>query len=438
MQSVAVLGGGESGVGAALLAKEKNLSVFVSDYGSIADNYKKELDVHNILFEERGHSFEKLISADVIVKSPGIPDDSQIIIQLLNEDALVISEIEFASRYYDGKVVAITGSNGKTTTASLVYHLLCQSNYNIGLGGNIGYAFSRLLISEISYDWIVLEVSSFQLDNVKSFSADLGMILNITPDHLDRYNYIMQAYAEAKWKLAKAISATGTLFLNSDDLWSRKMLDHEMVTCEIAQISFADPLMGIEGVDVKKFLKLKGQHNLFNATMAVSVAQRVGLTASEIETGLSTFSGISHRLESFESIDGVEFINDSKATNIDAASVALNAIDKPIVWILGGVDKGNDYALLSDLVKSKVKGIICLTKDDSKIRKAFSEENIKILTTQDVSECVEYSMSLATRGDVVMLSPACASFDLFDNYIDRGNQFKKAVGEFGKSIKHST
>ncbi len=439
MQSVVVLGGGESGVGAALLAKKKNLSVFVSDYGSISDNYKEELNNNNILFEERGHSFEKLVSADVIVKSPGIPNNSEIIKKLHSEGVLIISEIEFASRYYDGKVVAITGSNGKTTTTSLTYHLLCESNFSVGLGGNIGHAFSRLLISEVSYDWVVLEISSFQLDNVKSFSADLGMILNITPDHLDRYDYIMQAYAEAKWKLAKAIKAEGTLFLNSDDIWSQDMLKIDMVSCEIVNVSFEEPLLSTEdAIDIKKHFQLKGDHNLFNATMAVGVAQRVGLSTMAIEKSLSSFKGIPHRLEFFGVVAGVEFVNDSKATNVEAVSVALGAMDKPVVWIVGGVDKGNDYSLLREIVKTKVKGIVCLTKDDSKIRDAFGSDDIKIVSTQNVMESVGLSMEFASSGDVVLLSPACASFDLFDNYIDRGDQFKKAVREFGKSIKHST
>ena len=429
MESVVVLGGGESGVGAALLAKKKKYSVFVSDYGSITEKYKKELKENNIPFEEGGHDIEKIVTADVIVKSPGIPEKSEIIRRIRLAGIEIISEIEFASRFYEGKIGAITGSNGKTTTTSLVHHLLCESDLTIGLGGNIGHAFSRLLVSEVIYDWIVLEISSFQLDDVKSFSADLGMILNITPDHLDRYDYIMQAYAEAKWKLAESVKATGSLFLNSDDVWLQKLAANNELNSKINWISYLDPLD--ENSLVKRYLKLKGKHNAFNALMAVGVAREVGLSEDMIKRGLESFEAIPHRMESFAIIDGVEFINDSKATNIDSVSVALEAMDKPVIWIAGGVDKGNDYKIIEQVVKSKVKGIICLTKDDTKIRAVFEDLDISIKTTEDVRDSVSISMKMAKKGDVVLLSPACASFDLFDNYIDRGDQFKRSVREFG-------
>ena len=429
MESVVVLGGGESGVGAALLAKKKKYSVFVSDYGSITEKYKKELKENNIPFEEGGHDIEKIVTADVIVKSPGIPEKSEIIRRIRLAGIEIISEIEFASRFYEGKIVAITGSNGKTTTTSLVHHLLCESDLTIGLGGNIGHAFSRLLCSDKIYDWIVLELSSFQLDDVKSFSADLGMILNITPDHLDRYDYIMQAYAEAKWKLATSVKTSGTLFLNSDDKWTQKVVKEIPVDCKVNWLSFLN--LNDDKDLIKSHLKLKGQHNAFNAAMAVGVATSVGISQETIKQGLMSFKGIPHRMESFATIDGVEFINDSKATNIDAVSVALEAMDKPVIWVVGGVDKGNDYTVIEAVVESKVKGIICLTKDDTKIRAVFGETNISIQTTEIVNDCVKMSMKLAKHGDVVLLSPACASFDLFDNYIDRGDQFKRSVKEFG-------
>ena len=429
MKSVVVLGGGESGVGAALLAKKKNYSVFVSDYGAIAERYKKELKENNIPFEEKGHDFEKIVTADVIVKSPGIPEKSEVIRRFRLRKKEIISEIEFASRFCASKIIGITGSNGKTTTTSLVHHLLAESDLTIGLGGNIGHAFSRLLCSDKIYDWIVLELSSFQLDDVKSFSADLGMILNITPDHLDRYDYIMQAYAEAKWKLAESVKATGSLFLNSDDVWLQKLAANNELNSKINWISYLDPLD--ENSLVKRYLKLKGKHNAFNALMAVGVAREVGLSEDMIKRGLESFEAIPHRMESFAIIDGVEFINDSKATNIDSVSVALEAMDKPVIWIAGGVDKGNDYKIIEQVVKSKVKGIICLTKDDTKIRAVFEDLDISIKTTEDVRDSVSISMKMAKKGDVVLLSPACASFDLFDNYIDRGDQFKRSVREFG-------
>lgn len=428
MQKIAVLGAGESGVGAALLAKKNDIEVFVSDFGTIGEKFRQELKDNSISFEERGHNFEKLVNTDLIVKSPGIPDTAEIITKLRLRHKEIISEVEFAYRFYDGKIAAVTGSNGKTTTTSLLYHLLAGTDMKVGLGGNIGHSFARMISSNESYDWIVLELSSFQLDDIKSFSAEIAILLNISPDHLDRYDHTMYKYAFAKWKLAMNLSEKSHLILNKDDEWLSLMEAGFPVTARVHSLPYEGlevSSLSITEIDFSVF-QLKGQHNLFNATAAVKAALLAGASTKVVNERLGTFSALEHRLEPVGTIAGVEYINDSKATNIDSVLVALESMNKPVIWIAGGVDKGNDYSLLDELVRQKVKSIICLTKDDAKLQKAFASI-VDMTTTEDTDDCVKIAMQTAEQGDVVLLSPACASFDLFGNYKDRGKAFKDAV-----------
>lgn len=428
MQKIAVLGAGESGVGAALLAKKNDIEVFVSDFGTIGEKFRQELKDNSISFEERGHNFEKLVNTDLIVKSPGIPDTAEIITKLRLRHKEIISEVEFACRFYDGKIAAVTGSNGKTTTTSLLYHLLAGTDMKVGLGGNIGHSFARMISSNESYDWIVLELSSFQLDDIKSFSAEIAILLNISPDHLDRYDHTMYKYAFAKWKLAMNLSEKSHLILNKDDEWLSLMEAGFPVTAQVHSLPYEGlevSSLSITEIDFSVF-QLKGQHNLFNAAAAVKAALLAGASTKVVNERLGTFSALEHRLEPVGTIAGVEYINDSKATNIDSVLVALESMNKPVIWIAGGVDKGNDYSLLDELVRQKVKSIICLTKDDAKLQKAFASI-VDIETTEDTDDCVKIAMQTAEKGDVVLLSPACASFDLFGNYKERGKAFKDAV-----------
>ncbi len=431
MKSITVLGGGESGVGAALLAKKKNIAVFVSDYGTIAEKYKKELQENNIPFEEKGHDFERILTTDIIVKSPGIPDSSEIINKLRLRHKEIISEIELASRFYNGKLIGVTGSNGKTTTTSWIYHILKESDMRVGIGGNIGYSFARLLSTEKLYDWIVLELSSFQLENILSFSAEIAIVLNITPDHLDRYDYVMYKYASAKWNLAESLQSDNHLILNGDDEWTKVMMEASPPVCNVYVIPSNKKSVASKEVanmiEIESNIKLYGRHNVFNGTVAAKVAQLVGIEGKQIEKGLRTFIAIEHRLESVAIINGIEYINDSKATNTDSVKVALEAMTRPVIWIAGGTDKGNDYSTLFTLVEEKVKAIVCLTKDSDKLKTAFSGIVKSIETTENVDKCVALATEQAEEGDVVLLSPACASFDLFNNYEHRGNAFKESV-----------
>ncbi len=428
MQRIAVLGAGESGVGAALLAKEHDIEVFVSDFGSIGDKFRQELKDNSIPFEERGHSFEKLVNTDLIVKSPGIPDTAEIITKLRLRHKEIISEVEFAYRFYEGKIAAVTGSNGKTTTTSLLYHLLAGTDMKVGLGGNIGHSFARMISSNQTFDWIVLELSSFQLDDIKSFSAEIALLLNISPDHLDRYDHTMYKYAFAKWKLAMNQSDSDHLIINEDDEWLSLMETAFPMRSQVHRLAYDDLGDKSEAVEEIDFttLQLRGRHNLFNATAAIKAALLAGASVEVLNKRLGTFSALEHRLEPVGTIAGVEYINDSKATNIDSVLVALESMNKPVIWIAGGVDKGNDYSLLHKLVRQKVKSIICLTKDDTKLQKAFSSI-VDVTTTENTEDCVEIAMQTAEKGDVVLLSPACASFDLFDNYKERGMAFKDAI-----------
>ena len=435
MESIAVLGGGESGVGAALLAKKLGINVFVSDYGTIPEKYKTELLRNNIPFEEKGHSIEKLESTQLIVKSPGIPDTAGIITKLRLRHKEIISEIEFAFRHYKGKIIAITGSNGKTTTTSMVYHILSKSDMHVGLGGNIGYSFARLISDGTVYDWIVLELSSFQLENIKSFSAEIAAILNITADHLDRYDHTMYKYALAKWQLALSVIADGHLIVNGQDDWMDLMqvafpTDSQILRMGLSNRDITKLDKVVYPVKVLNGLLVKGEHNAYNASVAQQICRFAGVNESTVEKGLDDFKPIDHRLELVEVINGIEIINDSKATNMDSAIVALEAMTGPVIWIAGGKDKGNDYKLMEDVVARKVKAIVCLTKDASKLKKSFESTVDSFSETEDVMICVERCMEIAQPGDSILLSPACASFDLFNNYEHRGNLFKQSIKNY--------
>ncbi|NNE25871.1 MAG: UDP-N-acetylmuramoyl-L-alanine--D-glutamate ligase [Saprospiraceae bacterium] len=438
MKSIAVLGGGESGIGAALLAKAKKLEVFVSDFGSISEEHKDILKNKNIPFEEGGHSIDKIESADIIVKSPGIPEEAKVIRHFRLRQKTIISEIEFASRFYTGKIIGVTGSNGKTTTTSLIYHLINNADAVVGIGGNIGYAFSRLLLDDIDYDWVVLEMSSFQLDDICNLQIDIGVILNITADHLDRYQFDIDRYADAKWRLAEAIRPNGHLILEKENKMINTRLESYRKDVQVHRLSAINPMITLpskEGSDSFE-IQLKGKHNLFNAAVAVLVARLYGCSDAQIIRNLSSFKAIEHRMELVISHNEIDYINDSKATNVESALKALEGLNQTVIWIAGGTDKGNDYQVMESVVQSRVKMLICLCVDDSKLRSAFDKIVDKIVSVTTMREAVDLATKNAKQGDVVLLSPACASFDLFDNYKHRGDSFRdevlKMTGESNK------
>jgi UDP-N-acetylmuramoylalanine--D-glutamate ligase len=435
---IAILGGGESGVGAALLAKKLNFEIFLSDKGSIQEKYKEELIENAIPYEEGNHTFEKILQADEIIKSPGIPDKVPIVKAAVEQGIPVISEIEFASRYVENAVIiGITGSNGKTTTTKLTYHLLQTAGLDVAMGGNVGYSFARLL-TETPKKYYVLEISSFQLDNITSFRPNISMILNITPDHLDRYDYQLENYATAKFNICKYQRADDLFLYNKDNEVIQNRLKDVMLMPKgiaISENMIHGDLLHVEAstYDMSR-TSLKGKHNYMNALFAIHVAKAVAVLDGAIQKGLETFVNAPHRMELVVTIDGVEYINDSKATNVDSVFYALQAMAKPTIWIVGGQDKGNDYQVLVPFVTQKVKFIIAMGLDNSKIIQAFGEvrsENrearIDIIEVKSAREAVETAKNVAKSGDVVLLSPACASFDLFKNYEDRGNQFKQEV-----------
>jgi len=428
MKHVAVLGAGESGLGAALLAKSRGLRVFVSDYGGIDDRYKDELVKNSIPFEEGGHSFEKLEKADVIVKSPGIPDTSEAVRFFRLRHKKIISEIEFASRFYDGRIIGITGSNGKTTTTTLCHHILKHSDSKVGMGGNVGISFARLLTLDTGYDWVVLELSSFQLENIQDYAFDISVVLNITPDHLDRYDYIFDKYAAAKWNIVRNTKEEGKVLLNSDNEAVRRQFDLNPPLAEVIWIEGDGgkiPVSKDTGNDFE--MRLKGSHNRFNASVCIVLARLFGMDDTKIQSALLSFKDVPHRLEMVGQTAHHVFVNDSKATNIDSSRMALDAFAYPIAWIAGGTDKGNDYSELNDLVEKGVAAIICLTADDSKLKAAFESRVKHMYTTRDVEDAVRKAIEYLPKGGTILLSPACASFDLFKNYEHRGDSFKRAV-----------
>ena len=437
---IVVLGGGESGFGAAYLAKKKGLEVFLSDKGLIKDDYKKLLIDAGIEFEEGKHDEERILAADWIIKSPGIPKKAEIISKINKKGIRLSSEIEFASEFTDAKIIAITGSNGKTTTTSLIYHILKNDDLKVGLGGNIGKSFAKQVADE-NFDYYVLEVSSFQLDDIQNFRPYISLLLNLSQDHLDQYNYNYEEYALAKFRIAENQENDNFFIYNKDDEMSMNLLEKLEIKAKMIPFSLKENLkeggylsedkmtIKLDGNFSIKIdeLALVGNHNVANS-LAASIAGKILKISNEsIRNSLMTFQAVEHRLEQVAEINGVKFINDSKATNVNATYYALESMKQPTVWIVGGVDKGNDYTEIEALVKRKVKAIVCLGIDNQKIIDFFKDKNELIYSTSSMEEAVKISKSLAKNGDTVLLSPCCASFDLFENYEDRGNKFKGEV-----------
>lgn len=436
-----VLGGGESGVGTAILGKKKGYDVFVSDFGKIKNNYKEVLALNKLEWEEEKHTEELILNADVVMKSPGIPDKSPIVKLLKKKGIPVISEIEFAYKFMDYKTIGITGSNGKTTTTMLTHYLIRQGGLNMGLAGNIGKSFAWQ-VAENKYEGYVLELSSFQLDGIETYSPNIAVITNLSPDHLDRYEYNYELYIEAKFRITMNQTKDDYLIYDADDEEINKWLKKNKTKAKTIPFSLSGKVK--EGIYVKdntiistinkeeftmpiNELSLEGKHNVKNAMAATAVAQLMRIRKDTIRESLSNFQGVEHRLEKVLKIQNVQYINDSKATNTNATFFALDSMTTPTVWIVGGVDKGNDYDELMSLVREKVKAIVCLGVDNHKIMNAFSNVVDVMVETTSMTEAVKIAQSLAEKGDTVLLSPACASFDLFENYEERGKQFKAAV-----------
>jgi UDP-N-acetylmuramoylalanine--D-glutamate ligase len=436
-----VLGGGESGVGTAILGKKKGYDVFLSDFGKIKNNYKEVLALHRLAWEEEKHTEEMILNADVVMKSPGIPDKSPIVQKLKAQGTPVISEIEFAEKYNEKETIGITGSNGKTTTTMLTHHVLKQGGLNVGLAGNIGKSFAWQ-VAEDKVEGYVLELSSFQLDGIRQYRPHIAVITNISPDHLDRYDYKYELYIEAKFRITMNQTKEDYLVYDADDEAIKNWLAHNKTKAKLIPFSLSGN--NKEGVYVKNDiivstltkneftmpiteLSLDGKHNVKNAMASIAVAQLKNIRKKTIVESLSNFQGVEHRLEKVLKIQGVEYVNDSKATNTNSAYFALESMSTPTVWIVGGVDKGNDYNELMQLVREKVKAIVCLGVDNQKIMHAFGNVVDVITETTSMTEAVKMASMLSEKGDTVLLSPACASFDLFESYEDRGKQFKVAV-----------
>ncbi len=439
-QKLIVLGGGESGVGTALLAKEKNFEVFVSDKGEIQKQYKQVLKHNEIEFEEGKHSEDRILKANLVMKSPGIPDSVPIVKRIKSKGITVMSEIEFAAHYTNARLVAITGSNGKTTTASLTHHLLKQE-LRVGLAGNIGDSFAKQILEE-DYPNYVLEVSSFQLDDIIEFKPYIAVLTNITPDHLDRYGYSFKAYIASKFRIVENQTKDDYFIYDADDEVISNWIKTHSIQSTMLPFSLEKPIENgayLDNNNIKitidnnqiimptKNLTLEGKHNIKNAMAASTVAHLLKIRKQTIRESLENFQGVEHRLEHVLKINKVQYINDSKATNVNATYYALESMDAPTIWIVGGVDKGNDYKELFQFVNEKVKAIICLGVDNKKLMESFGSMVDIIVETQFMSEAVKIAYKVADAGDNVLLSPACASFDLFENYEDRGRQFKNAV-----------
>ena len=444
---IAVLGGGESGVGAAVLAKVKGMDVWLSDMGSIADKYKARLNEYDINWEEGHHSEERILSADEVVKSPGIPDTAPIIQKIKAKSIPVISEIEFAGRYTDAKMVCITGSNGKTTTTMLTYHILKDAGLNVGLAGNVGMSLAYQ-VATASHDVYVIELSSFQLDNMYDFKANIAVLLNITPDHLDRYDHKMQNYVNAKFRIIQNQTWADSFIFWEDDPVIAEQLRHINVTAKMLPFSEhneegakaycenGELIFNAEGATDFEMpvseLSLAGLHNLYNSMAAGLSASLLNIKKEVIRKALSDFQSVEHRLEYVDTIDGVRYVNDSKATNVNSCYYALESMKTPVVLILGGKDKGNDYSEIEPFVREKVSAIVCMGKDNEKIKTFFAGKVPVIADTHSVGDAVSEATRLAKSGDTVLLSPCCASFDLFKSYEDRGRQFKDEVRRLKK------
>lgn len=441
---IVILGSGESGVGSAILAQSKGFAVFVSDKGLIQEKYKTELQNNSIDFEEGKHTEELILNADEIIKSPGIPDKAELIIKAKEKNIPIISEIEFAGRYTNAKMICITGSNGKTTTTLLTYHIFKKAGLNVGLGGNVGKSFAYQVATQ-NFDYYILELSSFQLDGMYAFKADVAILLNITPDHLDRYEYKFENYVASKFRIAQNQTEKDAFVYCADDEVMEDFMKHNSIQAEKIPFSIKKTVDGngafLQNNEITlnynnnpkplimtlEQLALAGKHNVYNSMAASMAASIVNIRKDIIRESLEDFVNVEHRLEFVATVNGIEFINDSKATNINSAWYALESMDKPTVWIVGGQDKGNNYEELAELVNEKVKAIVCLGVDNKKIIKAFKNSVEIIMEASSAAEAVAMSYKLATKGDAVLLSPACASFDLFKNYEDRGVQFKSAV-----------
>ena len=440
MKRIVVLGAAESGAGAAVLAKKKGFDVFVSDMSTIKDKYKELLNSHGIVWEEGHHTEELILNADEVIKSPGIPENAPMILKLKEKKIPIISEIEFAGRYTHAKMICITGSNGKTTTTSLIYHILKNAGYNVGLAGNIGRSLA-LQVAEEEHDYYVIELSSFQLDNMYDFKADIAVLMNITPDHLDRYDFKMQNYVDAKMRIIQNQTPQDAfVFWNDDPIVAEELKKYNIKArlCPFSEFK-SNSVIGyvdkdeyvIEGptpfnMDQEE-LALRGKHNLYNSLAAGITADLAGVSNEQIREGLKTFEGVEHRLEKAGRVRGVEFINDSKATNVNACWYALDSMRTPVVLILGGKDKGNDYSEIFDLVKEKCIGLVFLGVDNTKLHAAFDGFGIPIADVKSMKDCVDECFKMAKPGSTVLLSPCCASFDLFKNMEDRGEQFKECV-----------
>ena len=440
MKRIVVLGAAESGVGAAILAQKEGFDVFVSDMSAIKDHYKAMLDSHGIEWEEGHHSEDKILNADEVIKSPGIPKEAPMIQKVMARNIPVISEIEFAGRYTDARMICITGSNGKTTTTSLIYHIMEKAGYDVGLAGNIGHSLA-LQVAETPHAWYVIELSSFQLDNMYDFHANIAVLLNITPDHLDRYEFKFENYADAKMRITQnQVKADAFIYWNDDPV-----IQHELTKAAVGATLYpfglekSDALKGYIADDEyvltaptrlemkQEELSLTGKHNMYNSLAAGLATHLAGVAPEMIRQGLSDFPGVEHRLEKVCRLHGVQYINDSKATNVDACWYALESMTTPTILIVGGKDKGNDYSTLTDLVKEKCKALVYLGADNTKLHQAFDSLGLPIRDTHSMKDCVAACNELAAEGDTVLLSPCCASFDLFKNMEDRGEQFKQLV-----------
>ena len=443
MKRIVILGAAESGVGAAALAKVKGFEVFVSDMGKIKENYKQILQQYDVPWEEGSHTEQLILNADEIVKSPGIPDTIPVIQSILNQGIPVISEIEFGGRYDRAKKICITGSNGKTTTTSIIYYLLKNAGLNVGLGGNIGASYAYQ-VATCDYDIYVLELSSFQLDGMYDFRADIAILLNITPDHLDRYDHKMENYVKAKFRITQNMSQDDCfIFCEDDDITvghlSKVVTKAKMFPFtqnrKVEQGGYVENDMMVVKCDDSTYtmplaeLSLPGKHNIYNSLAAAITGKIMKITNEVIRESLASFKAVEHRLEKVLSIKDILFINDSKATNVNSTWYALESMDRPVVWIAGGKDKGNDYEPLYDLVKDKVKALVCMGVDNRKLHECFDGMIDTVVDASSAKEAVEKAYSLAEPGDTVLLSPCCASFDLFKSYEDRGRQFKNAVRE---------
>lgn len=444
-KKLVILGGGESGVGSAVLALKQGFDVFLSDKGKLKDKYKQELQVRGIAFEEGAHDEARILAADLVIKSPGIPQKAPLIQALIAQGTPVISEIEFAGRYTHAKTICITGSNGKTTTTLLTYHILKNGGLNVGLAGNVGKSFA-LQVAENNYDYYVLELSSFQLDDMYEFKADIAILTNITPDHLDRYDYEFQKYIDSKFRIIQNQTEQDVFIFCADDSVTMNEIKKRNISSKLFPFTLQEQLpFGTQGafthgdsftihINQKNTLEMKmtelglqGRHNLANSMASGMAARILELRKDIVRDSLQNFENVEHRLEFVSKVNGVTFINDSKATNVNSTWYALESMKTSTIWIAGGQDKGNDYSELLDMVKAKVKAIICLTKDSSKLRKAFSPVVDTIIDVETAEQAVRVAYELSREGDTVLLSPACASFDLFEDYEDRGRQFKAAV-----------